>query len=140
MTENSNAKFCSNCGEKIENTESQFCSHCGNELKNEKSIKIEEKPIENNTVSEEVKTKNTEIKYDKNPVLAALLSFFLICLGQFYNGQILKGILFIFVAIVINLINPWLTLLFLIYSAYDAYKNAKYIKTNNGNYFYTEAI
>jgi hypothetical protein len=31
----------------------------------------------------------------KNPTVATLLSFFFMGLGQFYNGQIAKGILFI---------------------------------------------
>jgi TM2 domain-containing membrane protein YozV len=44
----------------------------------------------------------------KNPTVATLLSFFITGLGQLYNGQILKGILF-FVSVVIScfLMSPF---------------------------------
>ena len=38
---------------------------------------------------------NQPPKFYKNPALAAVLSFFFMGLGQIYNGQIGKGILFI---------------------------------------------
>lgn len=34
-------------------------------------------------------------KFYKNPSLATILSFFVMGLGQIYNGQIVKGIIFI---------------------------------------------
>ena len=37
------------------------------------------------------------VRVAKNPGLAVLLSFLLCGLGQIYNGQILKGLLFMFV-------------------------------------------
>lgn len=34
-------------------------------------------------------------KFYKNPSIATLLSFFFMGVGQFYNGQIIKGVVFI---------------------------------------------
>jgi TM2 domain-containing membrane protein YozV len=66
----------------------------------------------------------------KDPGVAVVLSFFFTGLGQIYNGQIGKGLLFI----VIQAINVALMLvvvgfitfpLFWIYGMYDAHKVAK---------------
>ncbi|MCL2114708.1 MAG: zinc-ribbon domain-containing protein [Methanobrevibacter sp.] len=79
--------------------------------------------------------------YSKKPVIALLLSLFFGSLGQFYNGQILKGIIFLLVIFALfNIFYPFgliLSFLMVIYSAIDAYRNAKAITDNNGNYFYT---
>ena len=70
----------------------------------------------------------------KNPGLAAILSFFFAGIGQIYNGQFGKGIMFL----VIQGINALLILVFIglitgpitaIIAAYDAYKSAE--KINN---------
>jgi TM2 domain-containing membrane protein YozV len=68
----------------------------------------------------------------KNPGLAAVLSFFYMGLGQIYNGQIAKGIVFI-VAYSVS----WLLMFILIglittpvlwfFGMYDAYKSAEKI-------------
>ncbi|MFQ5499871.1 MAG: hypothetical protein ACE5FH_09380 [Candidatus Zixiibacteriota bacterium] len=68
----------------------------------------------------------------KNPGLAAVLSFFYMGLGQIYNGQIGKGVLFIilysiswlFMLLLIGFIT---TPVFWIYGMYDAYKSAENI-------------
>jgi TM2 domain-containing membrane protein YozV len=68
----------------------------------------------------------------KNPGLAAVLSFFYMGLGQIYNGQIAKGIVFIvaysiswlLVAVVIGLIT---TPIMFIFGIYDAYRSAEKI-------------
>lgn len=66
----------------------------------------------------------------KNPVIAAVLSFCCAGLGQMYNGQYIKGILFM----LWQLLNAFLTELYIgwfFYPAvmlivvYDAYKTAK---------------
>ena len=68
----------------------------------------------------------------KNAGLAAVLSFFFAGLGQIYNGQIGKGILFI----IIQAINVFLWSVFIgfitypivwIYGMVDAYKTANKI-------------
>jgi TM2 domain-containing membrane protein YozV/ribosomal protein L37E len=129
--------FCSKCGIKIKNRENKFCSYCGNELNISKEKVAEEKNINDD---KDMYQNNVVVRYDKNPSVAAILTFFLFCLGQFYNGQILKGIIFVVILIILIYINIILALLFLIYATYDAYKNAKYIKKNHGNYFYNEGI
>lgn len=75
----------------------------------------------------------------KNEGLAAILSFLFLGLGQIYNGQIGKGILFIilgvvFVLMFLVLIGIPLYVIFWVYNIYDAYNTAKqinagYIKT-----------
>jgi len=72
----------------------------------------------------------------KNPGVAAVLSFFVTGLGQIYNGQILKGVLFI----IIQAIN-WLLMyviigfitapLFWIWGMVDAYRTAERINASN---------
>lgn len=75
----------------------------------------------------------------KNPGLAAVLSFFIIGLGQIYNGQIGKGILLFGCAIVCGFLTliliGYLLLPFLwLYGIYDAYKTADKLnkQPNNG--------
>jgi len=59
---------------------------------------------------------------DRNPTIAALLSFLIGGAGQIYNGQIGKGILIFLTA---WLIIPW------IYGIFDAYNTAKRIKSGD---------
>jgi TM2 domain-containing membrane protein YozV len=68
----------------------------------------------------------------KSEGLAAVLSFLFVGLGQIYNGQIGKGILFIvlgviFVFTMLFLIGFILYPLFWIYNIYDAYNTARQI-------------
>ncbi len=68
----------------------------------------------------------------KNPGLAAVLSFFYMGLGQIYNGQIAKGVVFLVIysiswiltIVVIGLIT---TPVLWIYGMYDAYRAAERI-------------
>ncbi|MBZ9570574.1 zinc-ribbon domain-containing protein [Methanobrevibacter sp. TMH8] len=136
MSEEIPSIFCSKCGKQIKNKQSKYCPSCGHELNIAKETLSKKENTNNKDMSQNIKV----VKYEKNPALAAILTFFLFCLGQFYNGQILKGIVFVLLLIILWYINIFLGLLFLIYAAYDAYKNAKYIKENNGNYFYNGAI
>ena len=68
----------------------------------------------------------------KNPGLAAILSFFYMGLGQIYNGQIAKGVLFmvaysISIFMIFILIGFITTPILFIYGMYDAYKSAEKI-------------
>jgi TM2 domain-containing membrane protein YozV len=72
----------------------------------------------------------------RNPILAAILSIIVAGLGQIYNGQILKGVLFI----VAQLINGALTVVLIgwvlmpivgLWATIDAYLTAK---RNNERY------
>ena len=103
-------KFCSNCGEKID-IDAEICPKCGVRVK---------APTVAPTVGE------------KNPVLAAILSFLIVGLGQIYNGEIRKGIILI-IAYVISIVLctiligiPLLVILW-IYGIYDAYTTANKI-------------
>ncbi len=66
----------------------------------------------------------------KNPGLAAVLSFFWMGLGQIYNGQIAKAIVFI-VAYSISWLLTFIVIGFIttpilfFYGMYDAYKSAE---------------
>ena len=61
--------FCKNCGKEIDD-KAEICPHCGVRSKLSSTV-------------------------TKNPGLAAIISFFFPGLGQIYNGEIGKGILFI---------------------------------------------
>jgi len=73
---------------------------------------------------------NVQLSVAKHPGIAAVLSFMFVGLGQIYNGQILKGIIFIgiyifslfLIFVVIGLIT---TPLFWLYGIYDAYQEAE---------------
>jgi len=71
----------------------------------------------------------------KNPGLAAILSFFYMGLGQIYNGQISKGIVFIIAyslswVLMILVIGFVTTPVMWIYGMYDAYKSAEKINAD----------
>jgi len=92
------------------------CSCCGAQICDEcKAI------VEGKTVCMECTSKPKVEESKKNPFLAAFLSLIFPGSGQMYNGQIGKGVLFLFTA---WLVVPWLI------SIIDAYKIAG--KINNG--------
>ena len=72
----------------------------------------------------------------KNPGVSAVLSFLICGLGQIYNGQILKGLMFLVLyaiswALTYVLIG-WIILPVLwIWGIYDAYRNAEKINNNS---------
>lgn len=101
---NEGTVFCRSCGAEI-NKEAYICPKCG--------VKQKKNP-------------------PKNPGLAAVLSFLVTGLGQIYNGQIGKGILFMIIQFInwllLGLLIGFITLpAFWIYSIYDAYKTAERI-------------
>lgn len=70
----------------------------------------------------------------KNPGLAAVLSFFIVGLGQIYNGQVAKGFIMIGCYIVsLLLMSVYIgfvtTPVLWIYGIYDAYKTAERINS-----------
>jgi TM2 domain-containing membrane protein YozV len=100
-------KFCSNCGAEIDK-EAEICPKCRVRVK----------------VPTYVEKKSTGI--------AAVLSFLFVGLGQIYNGQIGKGILFVIIGVILVLsmfvlIGFILFPLFWVYNIYDAYKTAQKI-------------
>jgi len=68
----------------------------------------------------------------KNPGVAAVLSFFITGLGQIYNGQFAKAAVF-FGAMIVNVLLCYIVIGFLTgfitwaYGIYDAYKSAEKI-------------
>jgi TM2 domain-containing membrane protein YozV len=109
-------KFCSNCGAEID-VRAEICPRCG--------VRVAPPPPSMN-LPPPVMTQR------KNEGLAAVLSFLFLGLGQIYNGQIGKGILFIVVGVIsvlsmLILIGFLLYPLFWIYNIYDAYTTAKAI-------------
>jgi TM2 domain-containing membrane protein YozV len=110
MAKKEGTKFCSNCGKSIDE-KAEICPHCG--------VRVKEAPTHTH-----VEKKSTGI--------AAVLSFLIPGLGQIYNGQIGKGILFIIVGVILFLtififIGIILYPLFWIFNIYDAYNTAKQI-------------
>ena len=72
----------------------------------------------------------------KNSGVAAVLSFFFTGLGQIYNGQIGKGVLFIIIqainfALMYVIIGFITAPLFWIWGMVDAYKTAERINASN---------
>ena len=96
-------KFCPTCGKPLQFENTEICPSCGVRIPNQ----------------------SVQYKREKSSGTAALLSFFLTGLGQVYNGDLKRGLLF--------LIGTFVGLLFLIipgvivwgYQIYDAYSTAK---------------
>ena len=111
INDNKSTKFCQNCGAEIDRR-AEICPKCG--------VRVELPPSVNPVI--------------KNPGIAAVLSFFIPGLGQIYNGQIGKGILFIITGVILALmiiivIGIILYPIFWIYNIYDSYTTAQKINT-----------
>ncbi len=66
-----------------------------------------------------------------NAILAAILSFIIPGLGQFYCGSMMKGLIFLVIAIILGALTSMvfiylgiISFIFAIYAAYDAYQMA----------------
>ncbi len=113
---NINEKLCQNCGASM-SPSSNVCNQCGAVG----GIK-KENPVRREIPQQQI----------KNPGVAAVLSFFIVGLGQIYNGEIGKGIaLLIFwgiaIALSVILIGIPLLIILVVYGIYDAYNTAKKI-------------
>jgi TM2 domain-containing membrane protein YozV len=102
-----NTKFCAHCGSSI-HVEAEICPNCG------------------------VRVERVRSNDRKNPGLAAVFSFLFVGLGQIYNGQIGKGVVFFIFGVILTLsmlfiIGLILYPIFWIYNIYDAYNTAKRI-------------
>jgi len=110
-----NMKYCHRCGAQIY-TDAEICPKCG--------VRVETP-----------KTQSPQVQPTKNSGLAAVLSFLFTGLGQFYNGQFGKGVLFIIggiicVALMFVLIGFILYPIVLLVNIWDAYRSAE--KINRG--------
>lgn len=106
--------FCRSCGKSIR-SDAEICPHCGVRQK-----------------------KNVQIDSPKNPGLAAVASFLFAGLGQIYNGEFVKG--FVFIAIqILNIFLMVILIGFITYlivwaiGIYDAYKSAEKINARMAN-------
>lgn len=113
----SNTRFCSNCGFEMPKA-TRFCPECGTSAEGDRKVQP--------TVA---------ANSDKSPILAAILSFFIIGLGQVYLGLTKKGILLFLAAIVSGILMMvvigWITwLLVWVYAIYDGYNSGE--KMRNG--------
>lgn len=102
-------KFCVNCGAEID-ARAEICPKCGVRVAPPPSVHVER----------------------KSEGIAAVCSFVFVGLGQIYNGQIGKGILFVIIGILLVftmllLIGFILYPIFWAYNIYDAYDTAKKI-------------
>jgi len=106
-------KFCVNCGAEID-VKAEICPKCG--------VRVAPPPS----------VAPTATVQKKNEGISAVLSFVFVGLGQIYNGEIGKGILFVIIGILlvftmIFLIGFILYPIFWAYNIYDAYNTAKRI-------------
>jgi len=133
--------FCPNCGKQIPDG-SKFCPYCGAKLALEgesnetqaQGVLSEEEQKKKAYEEELIKAKAQQAAKvgSKSPGLAAVLSFLYPGLGQIYNGQVGKAILFIILgAISIGLmfvvIGYFLYPIIWIIGMVDAYNTAKNI-------------
>ena len=129
-------KFCKNCGSEIvhENSENanktKFCANCG--FKMAENIKFCPSCGAPTSSESRAVVQNTVPANQKSPILAAILSFLIVGLGQIYLGLTKKGIL-LFIGAVISgflmlIIIGWITWLIVWgYGIYDAYNSANKI-------------
>ncbi len=113
-------KFCVNCGAEID-AKAEICPKCG--------VRVAQPPAP---------TSQPAGVQKKNEGIAAVASFLFVGLGQIYNGQIGKGILFfilgiVFVLLSFVLIGIPLYIILWIYNIYDAYNTARQINAGKIN-------
>lgn len=122
--------FCQGCGREIAATD-QFCQGCGRSNAQSTSMAAGAGAVA-------VPAQQPVIVVNqKNPGVAAVLSFFWSGLGQIYNGEIGKGILllvlYVLSAMLMFAVIGFITTPILwIYGMVDAYKTAE--KINAGQY------
>ncbi len=105
-------KYCSNCGDQIDE-KAEICADCG--VRQPRAATYQE-----------------PVYQQKNPGIAAVLSALFVGLGQIYNGEIAKGLIFMvayFVSILLAFIFIGIitTPILWIFGIYDAYNTAKKI-------------
>jgi TM2 domain-containing membrane protein YozV len=125
--------FCATCGSQVDGAQG-FCSKCGNRIGSSQAITTTPgfapavAPVQQVVL----------VKAQKNPGVAAVLSFFWSGLGQIYNGEIGKGVLLLIVYIVswwmmFIIIGFVTTPILWIYGMIDAYRTAERINAAGGS-------
>jgi TM2 domain-containing membrane protein YozV len=108
-------KFCPTCGKPLQFENAEICPSCG----------------------VRVQGQSTQIKGEKSPGIAALLSFVFTGLGQVYNGDFKRGVLFLIGTLVGTLFFIVPGIIVWGYQIYDAYSTAK--KMSAGEIQFKEA-
>jgi len=140
------SNFCSNCGEPIAGPDANICTNCGKSLRTAQT-----EPTSNgnyyNTADDRRQSYNGVSNYggaayneaprtqpvivkSKSPILALILSFLWVGLGQLYNGKLVKGILLQLGVIIGSCFFVLPGLIVWVYGLWDAYKDAE--KMNRG--------
>lgn len=115
--------YCTVCGAEIGNTV-KFCSKCGAKVSQQKA-QSQKKNINSVSKGSQYRRENFNNKLyaeNKNKWISLVLSLIIIGIGQFYNGDIKKGVLMFVIGLiggVLSLGTIWLIVA--LYSAYDAY-------------------
>jgi len=120
--------FCATCGSQVESAQG-FCSRCGNRVASSQGAAAAPAmaPVQQVVL----------IRTQKNPGVAAVLSFFWAGLGQIYNGEIGKGVLLLIVYF-FSCLMMWILVGFIttpilwIYGMIDAYKTAEKMNVASG--------
>lgn len=127
--------FCSKCGSQVE-TSQGFCSKCGTPVASAQAMVAASAAAPGPQVAAS-SPQVVMVKTQKNPGVAAVLSFFWSGLGQIYNGEIGKGVLLM----VVYIVSWWLMLIVIgfittpvlwIYGMVDAYKTAERLNAAGG--------
>jgi len=116
--------YCIECGEELK-SDVKFCGKCGAKIESSSVQGKQQLPKDNGVQSMPKKVYAEE----KKPILALFLSLLIIGVGQFYNGDIKKGLLMLTVGIITGIFSAGILWIFIsIWSAYDAY-NVAIMKT-----------
>lgn len=118
-TTKSESKFCNYCGAELKFRDAEICPNCGMRLRG---------------------TTKQIIHEEKNPGIAALCSFFIPGLGQIYNGDVGKGIAFLFGTLIGALFLFIPGLIIWIFGMYDAYKTSKRMNSGEIPYKSTNTV
>lgn len=135
--------FCPNCGEPVAGPDAKVCTNCGKPLQTQQqqteSTQNNRKNNQNNEQQntyyqqarseEKTYTRPENVVYvkEKTAFISLLLSFFFPGAGQVYNGNLKKG-MYMIIGFWIGLFILFIPgIVVLIYSMYDAYKEAERI-------------
>ena len=116
---------CIQCGAENEPS-AKFCTSCGAKM-GPPATRLEAKATRRKPVESQapLQTGEKEYAYGKTPIVAALLSFLIPGVGQFYNGDMKKGALILAGALIVGPLTAGVVFVGLwIYGMYDAYQVA----------------
>lgn len=136
--------FCSGCGRAMSATD-QFCSGCGRRTSPGAPTSLAPTagtavaPVQQAMPHPMQPQQQVIVVAPKSPGVAAVLSFFWAGLGQIYNGEIGKGILFMVLYLVsaflmMAIIGFITTPILWIFGMVDAYKTAEKINAMQRNF------